>query len=390
MPFPKLKHPSLCRVTLYFTVLLPLAIAALIIYVAYLLSAPNVVILLLTVASLVGMIAFLKINYQLLFVVDLMLAAFAAELHAHRRFPLPESFSVEKAEKRLSRFGSQRNPVPGFIKPSMLRFKSSRSFTVYARAIEKTVAVYHVDILDPDSYRKIIDSANACYLSLKDSVKHPFSGRDVKKAPLNRVIVIVIFAKSVDAVFASDLGEIVGKNGGDGYDTSVLPCVVDLGSRYCFFDARKEIYNGFQYPVKNRGIKLIRKYLFGGRLPAVPSDFSAMLTGGYDPEMTVWAFVRRVKRELIDDELEEKKRYGLMKNGDGADYVKLRDREIMTLFDTDEESRKVNVGFIDAWDWPSRGPVAIKTKEEIKSLITDYFGAKGYRTVFDDDGTQDK
>lgn len=390
MPFPKLKHPSLCRVTLYFAVLVPLAAAAaLIIFVADLLSAPNFVILLLTVAALVGIIAFLIKNYQLLFAADMMLAAFACELHAQSRFPLPESFSAERAVKRLSRFGSQRDPAPGFIKPDILRFKSSRSFTVYARAIEKTIAVYHVDFLDPDSYRKIIDSAQATYLSLKDSVKHRFLEPDIKKAPLNRVIVIVIFAKSVDAVFASDLGERVGKNGGDGYDASVLPCVVDLGSRYCFFDARKEIYNGFQYPVKNRGIKLIRRYLFGGRLPVEPSDFPAEPGGGFDPEMTVWAFVRRVKHDLIDEEREAKKRYGLMKNGDvvcgdGVVYVKLHDRAIMTLIETDEESRKVNVALLDFWDWPNHGQVAAGTKQELRSLISEHFREAGYVAVFEE------
>ncbi len=239
----------------------------------------------------------------------MMLAAFACELHAQSRFPLPESFSAEKAVKRLSRFGSQRDPAPGFIKPDMLRFKSSRSFTVYARAIEKTISVYHVDFLVPDSYRKIIDSAQACYNSLKDSVKHRFLEPDIKKAPLNRVIVIVIFAKTVDAVFASDLCERVGKNGGDGYDASVLPCVVDLGSRYCFFDARKEIYNV---------------------------------------------------------------------------YVKLHDRAIMTLIETDEESRKVNVALLEFWDWPTHGQVAAGTKQELRSLISEHFREAGYVAVFEE------
>jgi len=389
MPFPKLKHPSLCRVALYFAVLVPLAAAALIIFVADLLSAPSFVLLLLSVASLVGMIAFMIINYQILFATDLMLASFACKLHAQSRFPLPESFSAEKAEKRLSRFGSPREPLPGFIKPDILRFKSSRSFTVYARAIEKTVAVYHVDFLDSDSYRKIIDSATASYLNLKDSVKHPILEPEIKKAPLNRVIVIVIFARTVDAVFASDLAERVGKNGGDGYDTSVMPCVVDLGSGYCIFDARKEVYNGFQYPVKNRGIKLIRKYLFGGRFPVVPSDSPAELGGGFDPEMTVWAFVRRLKHDLIDEEREAKKRYGLMKNGDvvcgdGVVYVKLHDRSIMTLIETDEESRKVNVALLDFWDWPSHGQVAAGTKKELRSLISEHFRETGYVAVFEE------
>ncbi len=44
--------------------------------------------------------------------------------------------------------------------------------------------------------------------------------------------------------------------------TALLPCVIDLEEQICTFDSMRMPCTGFQYPIKNRGIKIIRKYLF--------------------------------------------------------------------------------------------------------------------------------
>ncbi len=89
------------------------------------------------------------------------------------------------------------------------------------------------------------------------------------KRALHQVIVIVILADRVEEQLRTELSDTVGKGGGDGSETAALPCVVDLERRSCVRQHAAPLC-GLRYPVKNRGIRLIRRYLFGGRFPMPP------------------------------------------------------------------------------------------------------------------------
>ena len=120
---------------------------------------------------------------------------------------------------------------------------------------------------------------------------------------------VIIYAKQIDEQFRNDLFDVIRKNCGDGSDTAVLPCVVDLEKMTCTFDSLRIPYIGFQYPVKNRGIRLIRKYLFSGKFTYAYSPDMLVPTEDIDPEQSLWSFWRATKRELILDDKEAKKRF---------------------------------------------------------------------------------
>ena len=100
----------------------------------------------------------------------------------------------------------------------------------------------------------------------------------------------MIYAKQVDEKLRNSLFDVVCKNGGDGFDTAVLPCVVDLEKQICTFDSMRIPYTGFQYPVKNRGIRIIQKYLFNNKFPFADSPDMLDPIKDMGPEQSLWDF----------------------------------------------------------------------------------------------------
>lgn len=99
--------------------------------------------------------------------------------------------------------------------------------------------------------------------------------------------------KNLETVYLFD---VVCKNDGDGFDTAVLPCVVEFEKQICTFDSMRIPYTGFQYPVKNRGIIIIRKFLFNNKFPFADSPDTLDPIKDMDPEQSLWTFWRTTKK----------------------------------------------------------------------------------------------
>ena len=153
-----------------------------------------------------------------------------------------------------------------------------------------------------------------------------FLDKAQKTSPLNCVTVIVIYAKQVEETLRNSLFDVVCKNGGDGFDTAILPCVVDLENQICTFDSMRIPYTGFQYPVKNRGIRIIRKYLFNNKFPLADSPDTLDPIKDLDPEQSLWLFWKTMKKELVSDDKEMKKRFGI-----GDTIPEIREEDIPKL-----------------------------------------------------------
>ena len=97
---------------------------------------------------------------------------------------------------------------------------------------------------------------------------------------------------------------------------AIIPCVIDLETQFATFDSMRIPYIGFQYPIKNRGIKLIRKCLFNGKLTFANSPDTIEPIKDMDPKQSLWTFWRNMKKELISEEKEVKKRYEKMKHNE--------------------------------------------------------------------------
>lgn len=385
MNFPRLKNALLCRIFIYVVILggfiAPIIIAA---NLKFLSETTKILI---GVAFLIGLLIYLIKNFVVLMAMDTGLSLLYCHNTARKRFVLPRSFSVEKVEKRISRFGDASETTTIFPHPEMLQYKSSTPITIYSSGIEKVIATYHIESLDQGAYYSIINSAIVNSKALKGKKKPRFLDKSQKKSPLNRVTVIVIFAKRIDEKFKIRLFDTVCKNSGDGFDTSVLSCVLDLETQVCTFDSMRIPYMGFQYPAKNRGIRIIRKYLFNNRFPFTNSPDMLDPIKDFNPEQSLWSFWRTTKKELILEDKQNQKRFEKMAHReivleDDYLYLKWKDRGVWLSVEFNEELRTAEIDAIDSWDYPKINKISKDTIKELKNLIDAHFAQLGYTTKY--------
>lgn len=383
MNFPRLKNALLCRVLIYVAILgvyAALAVAA--VQLAFLSGMVTAV---LWIGLTIALLIYLVKNAGVLVTMDLCLATLYCCQTARKQFVLPRDFSVQRVERKFSRFGKAYEPAAYSPRPDTLRCRSRFPVKRYASGIEKVVAAYDIDFLDEDRYRRIVRSAAVNANALKGTKKHIFLGKKQKNAPINQVTVILIYAGCVEAGFREKLFETVCGAEGDGLDVALLPCVVNLERRTCTFDSIRLPYIGFQYPVKNRGIRIIRKYLFHGRFPL--STSTDRIDTDFDLEQSLWHFWRATKKELILDGKQMKKRFEGMRHGDiavedGYLYLKWGDRGVWRMVTLDEEHRIAEVDAIDLWEYPKPNKIAKDTVRQMKSRINTYFAGLGYTTKY--------
>ncbi len=385
MKSPKLKNAFLCRILVYVVVLG--GFIAPIIIVANLKFVPEAIKVIVGIGLAVGLLIYLLKNFVLLMAMDVGLAMLHCHNTARKHFILPESFSEQKVERRINRFGKKYEPSAISPRPETLRYKSNAPMTIYSSGIEKIIATYRIDFLDKSQYQLIVNSATANSKALKGKTKHRFLDKSQKSSPLNRATIIVIFAKQVDEKLRNSLFDVVCKNGGDGFDTAILPCVVDLEKQVCTFDSMRMPYTGFQYPVKNRGIKIIRQYLFNNKFPFADSPDMLDPIKDMDPEQSLWDFWKTMKKELVSDDKNIKKRFEKMKHRDilfedGYIYLKWEDHGLWISVELNEELRMAEIDPIDSWDYPKSHKIAKATIKEIKTLINTYFAGLGYTTKY--------
>lgn len=385
MKFPKLKNALLCRILVYAVVLG--GFIAPIILVANLKVVPEAVKVIVGIGLIVVLLIYLIKNFVLLMSMDVVLAMLHCHNTARKCFAFPKSFSTQKVERRIARFGKKHEPAFISPHPDTLQYKSKAPLTIYSSGIEKVIATYHIDFLDKNQYHLIVNSAAANAKALKGKKKHHFLDKAQKTSPLNCVTVIVIYAKQVDEKLRNSLFDVVCKNGGDGFDTAILPCVVDLENQICTFDSMRIPYTGFQYPVKNRGIRIIRKYLFNNKFPLADSPDTLDPIKDLDPEQSLWLFWKTMKKELVSDDKEMKKRFEKMQHRDivledGYLYLKWEEHGLWISVELNNELNTAEIDVIDSWDYPKSHKIEKVTIKEIKTLINTYFARLGYTTNY--------
>ena len=390
MGFPKLKNALFCRILTY-VVVLGLFIAPIV-----LLACIPVIPVQIKVAAFVvfgaGLIYYLIKNFILLMGMDLFLAMLHGYNTARRQYPLPKAATEEKILRRVRRFGKTYPCHSAKPQPIALQYKASASMLIYASGIEKIIAVYHTPFLDKQTYSAIFRSAKSNSNYLKGKKKPLLLDPQQKKAPLNRVTVVLIFADSVDMTLAPTLFDLVGKEAGDGDEISYLPCIIDLHHRICVFDSVRSPYVGFGYPVKNRGYKMIKKIVFGGRFTK-SNAFVALpdQQGHKDIDIrndTLWKLWRTMKYEIIISQKEMKKRFSGMQHGqieieDGEYlYLKWKEAGILLAFQLDNETMTASVDSFDTWDYPKSNKIGKQMHEKMERRITEHFAELGYTVRF--------
>lgn len=385
MKYPKLKNALFCRLIPYFLVIGSCIGAIALLFAIPVL--PDIVKVLGMLAILLATLIYMVKNFMVLMAMDITLATLHCKQTARKQFDLRSDRKLSSVEKRFSRFGKGYAPTAIEPKPAALRYRLQPSMTVYCKGTEKVVAVYRTAHLDKNTYQAIVRSALANSKALTGKKKPIFLDKAQKKAPLHRVTVAVIFAEQTESTFAPYLYDAVCRQDGDGDQISFLPCVIDAERRICVFNSERLPYVGFGYPVKNRGIRIIRKAVFGGKLPLKNNPHTMEPMKDVFEEQSLWAFWHDMKKELIQSEKEDKKRYRSMAHGeiryeDDFLYIKWEDRGLCLHTEKDEEKQTVHVDPISSWDYPKANRIGKKTAAALEKSIALFFAESGYSCVF--------
>lgn len=388
MKYPKIKNALLCRILTYLVPLSVMVLPAIVLP----LFLPEIAVFFIWMAIMVCVLIWIIKNFMLLMTLDALLAVLHCYNTAGKRFIIQRNNTKDKILKRISLMGRKYDPAPNRPCPASVRYKLSHPMTIYSSGIEKIILTYHTDNLDKACYNDIVKSAEGNVRALSGTKKARFLDKAQKNSPLNRVTVVFIFAKSVDEALRTDLYDTVCKRAGDDWEISFLPCVIDEETGYCVFNSVRMPYVGYAYPVKNRGVRIIRNCVFGGMLPKAECDDSLMLSdwpeGVTYKDASLWDLIKYFHYEFVGKEKENKKRFSAMQNGEvilDGEYVfaMWEDRGVCLLAQTDEEKKHITVERIHKWSYPKEHIISKAARIELKVLIEDYFEGIGYSSEFE-------
>ena len=382
---PKLKHPLLCEVVLMLMIWSPVV---LVIAVAACEFLPDALYLLLLFGTLAVSMVLLFRNMPLIWGTGIMLDLIRCRQTARKQYDLPAAFAEEKLMHQVCRFGQHCEPLPLRPQPAELRYRFQPSWVNYARGYEKIIAMYRADVLDKAAYQDILNSARANFRTLEGRKKPRFLDKQQKKSPLHRVLVVLICTRQTDAELADGLFERIGKQPVNGFETAMLPCVLDLSRRTCVFCGERLPYV-FEYPVKNRGIRLIRRMVFGGRLPLKGNECYLDPIPDYDPEQSLWNFLCDLRKEsgMVDTNI--KKQFASMKDRevyedeDGYIYVRWGDCGVMQMVEKNTENI-VEVDEVSMWAWPKVRQMKKADIQAVKQCISTYYFGQGCTVKFEE------
>lgn len=394
--FPQLKQTLLCKI---FLCLMMLKYAIFGILVGTLSVIPDNVKVFLIVGACILTLADMFRNFAFYLTTEMTLEVLHCLLTGGWEFSLPQAFSAQELVQRCGSFGRAYEPAVLAPRPAILRYRSGRPAQMFASGIEKIIAVYPVAMLDEDTYRRIHASAAQNAKALKGKKKHILLEKPQRKAPIDQVTVALIVADQVEEAFRSKLKDVASKQVGDGETVSMIPCVVDLEKQRCIFDSTREVFLDGHYPVKNRGIRFIKRYLFRGglRLIGDSNDFlkneAAAAENGEEKEvleMSFWEFARMTKKEMAGCDEEDEKRFKQMKHREIVVegeylYLKWEQSGIWTALEMDEKARTVKLDPIVSWYYPRARKIDKETVKKLKKEIGAYFADEGctvkYNTV---------
>ena len=384
LKFPKLKHTILCNIILTFLPFLILVAGVVAICLIDSIS-PQVRIFIGIGFAAIMIVVMIKNLYDVFFVTT-MLDTYRFYKKARKWFALPQDFDANVVEADISLFGQPCEPVEFEPSPDMLQYHSKKSITVNASAYEKVVSTYSVNILDKDIFKEIVKSARKNSLALRRHKTYHYIGNDVKNAPLNRVTVAIIFAQQVASSFRDDLLDSICKLTGESENDAFLACVVDFDRRICIFDSMNESYSSSR-PAKNRGISLIKKFLFNNKLTYKNSTEMLDPVTDFDPEQSLWKFLRDFKKMTSDSKKDTRAQFAKMRAGDivyedGLLYLMLQKNGVVIFTEKHEDTKVVDIEPIEYWDYPKFTKVNRYTQGRIKQLVDDYFQKLGYTTNY--------
>ena len=275
--------------------------------------------------------------------------------------------------------------------PLCLCRRHAVSWTVFWSSVEKFYTLYSVGYLDADGYRSIMRAVEA-NAKVPPRGRMPFDKRK-RKAPVASAGVVVILADRV----AEEISAILRRQH-TYHESCHLACVADFSVGRCYFDGMGEPYLAGMTgkPVKNMAIALLRRTVFGGRLPKRGSDNcppEPFPDGELSVEMSLWDYIRSFREEMANGRRRDKAIYRKLKDGevllqDDVLYCRLGERGVSFFVETDGEEQESGEGVIevlmeDSWEYPRRANISKKDGELLRGNIRDYLMSRGGYRRFD-------
>lgn len=399
MKWPKLKHPLLCNIVLVGSVMAPpilflflpaLPIAELI---------PPILLAVIILSPWVLALWFMISHYALLMATSMCLELYHAHLQGRRFFTCPKNgkdpASIRKRIlHRTERFGApyEVKAVPREL--VTLRYKNTLSATVYYHRIEKLLLVYEVEELDKDTLRKLWQSAHAA-ANIIGREQKPLYRKPKGHLKDNSVsVAAVILANTVSPDVAAELVEPTM----DADDRSVIFCAVELSAGKYYFDNQKEPYM-FAPPVKNRTVRMIRRTVFGGRIPLRSNPHMLpephwMKRDDIQPEESLWSFMHRMQKDLKGLGRKEKRMLRempadtVLMDGDWL-YCKIGERVSMMMVEDDEATpQKKRVILSENWYFPKSNRISKTNNAAIRRLSEEFLRNQGFEVTFAEPGKE--
>lgn len=386
MRFPKLKYPRLCRILSYVVVIgfwmLPLP-------VAFLFNLPDLLEAAVILACGLGLVFYIIRNFLVLMGMDMGLATLSCLRTARTQYTLPCGRTPQAIRQSISRYGTKCDPTAISPQPFALRYRFSSPLSGFSSGIERVLAAYETDLLDKTAYTSIFRSAKANSSALIGRKKPLFLDRHQRKSPLHRVTVPVIFAKRIDPSLSSALYTLVCSNCGDEFENCIIPCVIDLEHNICVFDGMRIPYCGFGYAVKNRGIRIIRKRVFGGNLNLRGNHHTISTTQDFSPEDTLWDLWGMLRQQYIGDTRKTKRLFQSLAHrelriDDDCLYLKWDQRGICQCIRLDPDQKCVKIESLADWSYPHSRPIGKQLMKSMEHHIRSYYTRLGYRAEFVD------
>lgn len=395
MKWPKLKHPLLCNVVLVGSVMAPPILSLFLPALPVAAYIPPILLAVIILSPWIGALWFMISHFAILMMTSMCLEMYQAYLHGRRHFTCSKNGKDpatirKRILRRVGRFGSpyEVKAVPPEL--LIIRYKNSPSATVYFHRIEKLLLVYEVEELDKDTFRKLWQSAHAM-TNLISKEQKPLYRKPRGHSKDNSVsVAAVILANTVSPDVAADLAETEAKM----EDRHVLFCAVELSTAKYYFDNQKEPFL-FHYPTKNRVVNLVHRRVFGGRVPLRnnPHMLPAPMwleRDHFDPEDSLWSFMKYAKKELKGIGRSDKKRFQEMQDGtvipdDGWLYCKLGERVSAMMVDDDEnDPQKKQVILSLNWEYPKSNRISKKDNATIRALTEEFLRGQGFGVTFVD------
>ncbi len=340
----------------------------------------------------VALIAYLSKNIMVLFFLDVTLASLRAHSRVRKHFDYPTKNVgddvAKRIEKRLCLWGSKCEPRNREPIPRLIKYSARISWTIYNSGVNKFILIYRAETLDKPLYDSIFQSAKTNTEKYIGTKKRIITDKHQKKAPLSVACVPVIIANRVEEAFSQKLFDTVCKGNGND-NKAFLPCVIDVERGICVFNSEKEPYFGFGYSAKSRAYNLIKRYVFGGRLPFKNNDDKIKMhygDDGFSEETSLWALWRFLKLEARDITRKEKKSVKSLKENDikfedDTVYIKIGKRT--AVLPTLEENGVLTLPYPEMWRYPTAQKIAKTTQKDIERRVSDFMTKKGYKIKFE-------